>query len=64
MAVGRIRCEGVPLPSRPSERGEEGVAKIKDMTGGLGAHSRSSRRSARRALSDRGLGPPVRRRER
>jgi hypothetical protein len=39
MAVGRIRCDGVPLPSRPSKRGDEGVAKIKDMTAGLGAHS-------------------------
>jgi hypothetical protein len=31
MAVGRIHCDGVPLPSRPSERGDEGVAKIKVM---------------------------------
>jgi len=43
MAVGRIRCKGVPLPSRPSERGEEGVAKIKDMTGGLGGDFRRRR---------------------
>jgi hypothetical protein len=31
MAVVRIRCDGVPLPSRRSERGDAFVAKIKVM---------------------------------